>query len=287
METPLKLEVSEVQLDPGTQSRLSLEQWWVDELAAVLQDSKNAELEPVKVVRLSKVCGDWDAGAYILAGGHHRLAAYQQAGRDFIPAMVSEGVIEDAVSIAILDNSDNQSMPLKASEKGKAIEMLLALGGKWASMSESEIAAIVGCDRSYVGRVKRKMKREAEEGDDEDGKTKGKPSTRYPSHPQKVNDPEKKVFSKQMNAMWKPWREIVLDLGRVADRIEIYSPRESAVYLNMERVRSDMRNLLAAITAAEPYAKCPYCGGDKCKACKQSGWMPKLVYDRAAKELKQ
>lgn len=37
---------------------------------------------------------------------------------------------------------------------------------------------------------------------------------------------------------------------------------------------------------ARPYTICPYCGGDKCKACKGRGWMPKDVFDRVPKELK-
>lgn len=51
-------------------------------------------------------------------------------------------------------------------------------------------------------------------------------------------------------------------------------------------VEADLSNLLRHIDAGRPYAKCPYCGGDKCKACKQQGWMPKLQYEASPRELK-
>ncbi len=53
----------------------------------------------------------------------------------------------------------------------------------------------------------------------------------------------------------------------------------------------DCNNLFSALKHALPYAVCPYCGGEsignRCNGCKGSGWVNKVTFDNAPKELKE
>jgi hypothetical protein len=44
--------------------------------------------------------------------------------------------------------------------------------------------------------------------------------------------------------------------------------------------------LLATVRFVAPYALCPYCGGEKCDACHQTGWLPEDVYKRVPADIK-
>ena len=46
-----------------------------------------------------------------------------------------------------------------------------------------------------------------------------------------------------------------------------------------EAICSDMQNILKAEV---PYAVCPFCNGDGCKACLGRGWLGKFRYDATA-----
>lgn len=52
-------------------------------------------------------------------------------------------------------------------------------------------------------------------------------------------------------------------------------------------VEADCKNLRNQFTNARPHSVCPYCAGEKCKACKQRGWVNKQVFDNAPSEMKR
>jgi len=52
------------------------------------------------------------------------------------------------------------------------------------------------------------------------------------------------------------------------------------------RFRADCENVRRQLKAALPYAACPYCRAAGCKVCHGRGWVGKLTYDAAPKELK-
>lgn len=49
---------------------------------------------------------------------------------------------------------------------------------------------------------------------------------------------------------------------------------------------ADVSNLHSVIRFSIPHAVCPYCGGRKCEACKNAGWMPEDVYKRVPADIK-
>jgi hypothetical protein len=61
---------------------------------------------------------------------------------------------------------------------------------------------------------------------------------------------------------------------------------ELSPFLHVQSCAADLNNAKQAIKFAKPYAVCPYCKGKKCQACKQTGWVPKNIYEQAPEDKK-
>lgn len=46
-------------------------------------------------------------------------------------------------------------------------------------------------------------------------------------------------------------------------------------------------NLHGMLNGARPYAVCPYCGGEGCRACRNRGWVNRITYRAAPAEMRQ
>ena len=57
--------------------------------------------------------------------------------------------------------------------------------------------------------------------------------------------------------------------------------------LNQNGLLADIRNARERLKAIRPYAVCPYCAGDGCKACLNRGWVGEFVYAQAPNDLKE
>jgi len=58
------------------------------------------------------------------------------------------------------------------------------------------------------------------------------------------------------------------------------------IALNFNAIGADLENVRGQLSAVVPYARCPYCAGDGCKACHNRGWVGKFVYRAAPEEMK-
>lgn len=58
-------------------------------------------------------------------------------------------------------------------------------------------------------------------------------------------------------------------------------------FLHQQSIDTDLRNVWVALKFARPFAPCPYCSGDGCKVCLESGWLPKTKYENVPSELKK
>jgi len=58
-------------------------------------------------------------------------------------------------------------------------------------------------------------------------------------------------------------------------------------YLHMQSFEQHMNDAWAALKFARPYGMCPYCGGDRCDKCRNSGWMPRNVFTAVPKDLQK
>ena len=54
----------------------------------------------------------------------------------------------------------------------------------------------------------------------------------------------------------------------------------------LSQFQADCGNVYRALRFARPYAVCPYCAGDGCRACRSLGWVGQDVYDAAPADLK-
>lgn len=49
----------------------------------------------------------------------------------------------------------------------------------------------------------------------------------------------------------------------------------------LQEIEDKLGNGLSAFLGAKPYERCPYCGGDGCKTCRESGIVTKMIFDNA------
>ena len=97
---------------------------------------------------------DKESSRYFLLGGYHRIGAAQLAGYDKIEARVFYGSKEDALLLAIRDNSTHGQ---SYSQGDKKFAIMKALENFHDKRPSSSIADEVGCTFSYVSRVQNEM----------------------------------------------------------------------------------------------------------------------------------
>lgn len=78
----------------------------------------------------------------------------------------------------------------------------------------------------------------------------------------------------------------VHNAGKVVSKL-IESGNPIAAYIHDQSVDAAVEQFKSAIKFAQPYAICPYCKGKKCKDCRNTGWIPKIVNDNLPRELRQ
>ena len=127
----------------GTQVRSEISEYIVAEYLDALREG--ARFPPVVVFRSKD--GD------VLADGFHRVQAYQQAGRSEIEANVHQGGRDEALWFALGANRAH-GQRLSRDEKRFAIEIAYR---SWPDVSQVRIAAQVGCNQGYVGKVRAQL----------------------------------------------------------------------------------------------------------------------------------
>ena len=144
-QTPARktLALEKLVTDAGTQVRAEISEYIVGEYVDAL--GEGARFPPVVVFR--------GKGADVLADGFHRVRAYQQAGRSEIEADVYQGGRDEALWFALGGNRAH-GQRLSGDDKRRAIEIAYRT---WPEVSQRRIAAQVGCNQSYVGRVRAQL----------------------------------------------------------------------------------------------------------------------------------
>ena len=137
-----KLQLSQITIDGGTQSRAGLDQSTVDEYAENMLAGD--EFDPIEVYH--------DGEKYWLADGFHRVAAARQAKLKSIGAEVHQGSQRDAVLHSVGANSKHGLRRTNA-DKRRAVETLLR-DEEWAQWSNREIARRCGVDDTFVGKIR-------------------------------------------------------------------------------------------------------------------------------------
>ena len=138
-----KVVLKKLVTNAGTQVRSEISEFIVGEYVEAL--AEGTRFPPVVVFRA--------AGRDVLADGFHRVRAYQEAGRDEIEADVYQGGPDEALWFALGANRAH-GQRLTEGDKRRAIEIAYKA---WPDVSQRQIAAHVGCNPGYVGRVRAQL----------------------------------------------------------------------------------------------------------------------------------
>lgn len=137
------LELDQIRIDGGTQSRVELNQETVAEYAQAFM--AGAEFPPVVVV--------FDGASYWLADGFHRYFGARDAGESAIAVQVINGTQRDAVLYSLKANATHGLRRTNA-DKRKAVETLLK-DAEWAAWSDRKIAEVCGVAHSFVAATRK------------------------------------------------------------------------------------------------------------------------------------
>ncbi len=142
---PIKLSLSQIRCDGGTQSRAAIHQTTVDEYA---EDYKNgANFPPITVF--------YDGEILWLADGFHREKAAKKAGLTEIAAIVKQGTRRDAVLHSVGANAKHGLRRTNA-DKRRAVTTLLE-DSEWNKWSDRQIARQCGVSHDFVNRLRKSL----------------------------------------------------------------------------------------------------------------------------------
>lgn len=137
------LELDQIRINGGTQSRVELNQETVAEYAQAFM--AGAEFPPVVVV--------FDGASYWLADGFHRYFGARDAGESAIAVQVINGTQRDAVLYSLKANATHGLRRTNA-DKRKAVETLLK-DAEWATWSDRKIAEVCGVGHPFVAAIRK------------------------------------------------------------------------------------------------------------------------------------
>lgn len=138
--------LKQIRIDGGTQSREKLDQNVVGEYAELIKEG--TQFPPISVV--------FDGTDYYLADGFHRLLAAQKAGKASINCDVITGTLRDAVLYSL---SANHSHGLRRSIEDKRKAVLTMLEDfEWAEWEDREIARQCHVSHPFVAKMRASLK---------------------------------------------------------------------------------------------------------------------------------
>ncbi len=277
------LKLEQIRIDGGTQQR-GINEEVVEHYAEFM-----ADMPPVEVV--------WDGKDYWLWDGFHRYHAAGRAGLKSLKCEVRDGTQRDAKWLSFSANATH-GIPRTAKERRHIVSQILA-DPKWGKTSMRAIAKHVGVSEKTVRNVK-KAGSGAEVPQQKPGdNVVNEPAETDESYKQNHREP-KPLTDKTGRPVPDQISEIFLRRGiltkliqKLDDVLQEIDARKTSrdhviAWVNILGLKSDITNARRNLKAAIPYAVCPYCGAENkdCKACKGFGFVGKLVYDQAPKEMK-
>jgi len=142
----MKIELSKIRIDGGTQSRVKLNNEWVGELTEKLLEGK-VQLPPLKAF--------FDGKHYWLGDGFHRYHANKKAGIKQVECDSINGTKRDAKIYSWKANHDH-GLP-RTNEDRRAIVMEALQDIEYCDKSDREIAEACEVSPMTVGRVRKSM----------------------------------------------------------------------------------------------------------------------------------
>ena len=167
----LKLEV----IDTSIQTRYRLDQATVKDYEEAM---RSGAVFPPLVVFSEK-----NSQRYVLADGHHRLAAAELLGKKALPCTINRGTKQDALHFALAANSDHG---LRRSNADKRKCVLMAMNcPAYDGWSLRKIADLCRVSRPLVSDIKQEINEAAQETEEEGGSS----ATKTPNRVRKTKVP--------------------------------------------------------------------------------------------------
>jgi ParB-like chromosome segregation protein Spo0J len=142
----MKLKLSEITIDAGTQSRRSIDQASVLDYAQLMTDG--VVFPPIVVF----------GEKYILADGWHRYWACKKAAIKEIEVESKEGTIRDAIFYGISANNQH-GIPMTREDKHDNCKKML-MDVEWGNFGDRVIASKVGLSKNTVGKIRKALEAE-------------------------------------------------------------------------------------------------------------------------------
>jgi hypothetical protein len=147
----MKLKLSQIVIDKGTQTREDLDQKTVTEYAEAMM---NKEVFPPLVVF-------HDGSKYYLVDGFHRYFAYKQTATTEVEVEVINGTLRNAQEYAL---GVNDKHGLKRTNGDKRNAVLIALNDmEWSLLTNREIGKLCRVSHTFVNTIKEKLELEKKE----------------------------------------------------------------------------------------------------------------------------
>lgn len=306
------LPLDALRLDGGTQPRARIDPETVREYAERMKAGDH--FPPVTVY--------FDGADHWLSDGFHRVKAAPEAGLAAVQANVWEGTRDDAFWMSLAANKDH-GLRRTNEDKARAVKAALAARPR---LSDRAIADHVGVTHPFVAKCRAEMTGNGYQSavrTGRDGRTintakigkSKRPKTYFDDDPGEAADPDSIPLDLEdgqdttgdadapvTDRLGRPVEGKVAEAfrrrGEITGLMSAVSKVKSTVLKAIEagnplfagilasRFQADCKNVYGQLAAALPYAACPYCRAAGCKACHNRGWVGKLTWDAAPKELK-
>jgi hypothetical protein len=307
--------LSQIKADGGTQPRAQLKETLAAEYAEAMRDG--AKFPPVVLFH--------DGTDHWLADGFHRHKAALDNGLVEIDADVRQGSRRDAVLFSVGANATHGQRRTN-DDKRRAILTLLN-DEEWHTWSDSEIARRCGVSDKTVARhrpesifgnsedapaartVARGGKTFEQDTSNIGKRPAGTTISSSPPKPQTTvsqedaepstsDDPAPAVdqlgqaVTGQIAEAFRRRDEIgrmMQAISQIKATVTEARKQGDPLYaaLNENGLLADLRNARERLKAIRPYAICPYCAGEGCKACLGRGWVGEFAYKQAPNDLKE
>jgi len=289
------IDLNKIRIDGGTQPRAAIDEEVVSEYIDHL--GAGGTFPPVVVFDDSK--------QYWLADGFHRYHAHKRAQASGLPitaiqASVRPGTQRDAILYSVGANAVHGLRRTNA-DKRRAVQCLLD-DPEWRLWNNHEIARRCGVGDDMVasmrpvtiGNDSEKRQYVTKHGTVATMNTtnigKGRVEDVTADGEEPFDDPIPQAPLTALGramAQQPEFKELMSRVQSLRQAVAQFSRKPVAAYLSAQDIDIHLKNAWASIKFALPAETCPYCGGDRCNACRDTGWMPREVYDRTPKELKK
>ncbi len=72
----------------------------------------------------------------------------------------------------------------------------------------------------------------------------------------------------------------------IMDKVSAGQPMLNDKRFSRAQLTTSIDNARSAMDSILPHAVCPYCAGDGCRACENTGWVSEQAYKMAPREMK-